>query len=64
MSVPTSEPIAIIGLDLKFPSDADTPENFYNFLLSGRSALTDIPPDRYNLEAFFHPDAERSGTVC
>ena len=58
-----SEAIAVIGLDLKFPGEASSPESFYEMLQSGRSALCDVPSDRYNLDAFYHPDQERAGTV-
>jgi acyl transferase domain-containing protein len=57
------EPIAVIGLDARLPGDGDTPERFYETLLAGRSARTKVPPERYNAEAFWHPDAERSGAV-
>ncbi|RFU25040.1 hypothetical protein B7463_g11292, partial [Scytalidium lignicola] len=57
------EPIAIIGLDARLPGDGDTAENFYNSLLAGRSARTEVPLERYNAEAFWHPDAERSGST-
>ena len=57
------EPIAIIGLDARLPGDGDTAEKFYQSLLAGRSARTEVPSDRYNVEAFWHPDAERSGSV-
>ena len=58
------EPIAVIGLDLKLPQDAATPEGFFEMLMQGRSALTEVPKDRYNLDAFYHPDSDRAGTVC
>ncbi|PYH88158.1 ketoacyl-synt-domain-containing protein [Aspergillus ellipticus CBS 707.79] len=51
--------IAIIGFDLKFPQDADTPENFWKLLLEGRSAMTEVPADRWNIDAFYHPDPDR-----
>ncbi|KAL8402829.1 hypothetical protein RB596_009256 [Gaeumannomyces avenae] len=57
------EPIAVIGLDARFPGDGDTAERFYEFLLAGRSARTDIPEDRYNADSFWHPSSERSGNV-
>lgn len=57
------EPIAIIGLDARLPGDGDTAERFYESLLAGRSARTEVPPERYNIDAFYHPDAERSGSV-
>ena len=59
----TNEAIAVIGMDLRFPGDASTPEGFYKMLQTGRSALSDIPSDRYNLDAFYHPDQDRAGAV-
>lgn len=55
------EPIAIIGMDLKFPGDASNAEGFFEMLKQGRSALSEVPKDRYNLKAFYHPDQERQG---
>ncbi|KAI3319763.1 polyketide synthase [Xylariaceae sp. AK1471] len=57
------EPIAVIGLDCKYPCDGDTPEKFYEFLVEGRSARKPIPRDRYNAEAFWHPDNHRDGVI-
>lgn len=63
MAIDTTEPIAVVGVHLKFPGDATDPEAFYNLLLSGRSARSEVPKNRYNVEAFYHPDAARAGTV-
>ncbi|KAI0396952.1 polyketide synthase [Xylariaceae sp. FL0594] len=57
------EPIAIIGLDARFPGDGDTPERFYDFLLAGRSARSEVPGDRFNVNSFWHPDPNRRGTT-
>jgi acyl transferase domain-containing protein len=57
------EPIAVIGLDLKFPGDATTPEAFFDMLLEGRSARSEVPKERFNIDAFYHPDQERAGAV-
>jgi acyl transferase domain-containing protein len=57
------EPIAIIGLNARFPGDGDTPERFYDFLLAGRSARSEVPRDRFNVDSFWHPDPNRRGTV-
>ncbi|KAI0544367.1 polyketide synthase [Xylaria curta] len=57
------EPIAVIGLDARLPGDGDTPENFYNFLLAGRKARTEVPQDRYKVDSFWHPDPNRRGTT-
>lgn len=54
---------AVVGLDLKFPGDATSPESFFDMLLQGRSALSEIPKERYNLDSFYHPDPGRAGAV-
>lgn len=63
MAIDINEAIAVVGLDLKFPGDAANPESFYEMLLRGRSALSEIPSDRFSLDSFYHPDAERAGAV-
>jgi hypothetical protein len=55
--------IAVIGLDLRFPGDGTDAESFFDMLLKGRSAMTEVPSDRYKVESFYHPDPERAGTV-
>ena len=57
------EPIAVIGLGLKFPQEATSPDAFWQMLVEGRSALTDIPKDRFNLDAFWKESPEAQGTV-
>ncbi|KAI1745051.1 polyketide synthase [Xylaria scruposa] len=57
------EPIAVIGLDAKYPCDGDTPEKFYEFLLAGRSARAPVPRERYNSAAYWHPDNHRDGII-
>ncbi|KAI3395544.1 hypothetical protein diail_1206 [Diaporthe ilicicola] len=57
------EPIAIIGVDARLPGDGDTAESFYESLLAGRSARSEIPPERFTIDSFWHPEAERSGST-
>ncbi|KAK1908588.1 Highly reducing polyketide synthase alt5 [Pyrenophora teres f. teres] len=58
-----SKPIAIIGIAFRGPGDARDPEAFYRMLVEGRSARTEIPKDRYNVDAFYHPDSDRLGSI-
>jgi acyl transferase domain-containing protein len=60
---PTSQPIAIIGISFRGPGEARDPESFYRMLVEGRSARSEIPKDRYNVDAFYHPDPERLGSI-
>ena len=52
-------PLAIVGLSLKFPGDAVTPDDFWKMLLEGRATASEFPPDRLNINAHHHPDRER-----
>ncbi len=49
------EPVAVIGFSLKFPQDATSPGAFWKLMAEKRSAMTDFPADRLNIEAFYHP---------
>jgi acyl transferase domain-containing protein len=57
------EPIAIVGLGCRFPGDATSGEKLWDFLAAKKSARSEVPRDRYNVDAFYHPDADRYGTV-
>ena len=57
------EPIAIIGLSLKFPQDATSPESFWKMLMERRCASTEFPKDRMNVDAFYNPDTNRMDTI-
>lgn len=59
----SEEDVAVIGIAIKFPQDATSTESFWNMLMDRRSALTDVPKDRYNIDAFWSPDASEPGTV-
>ena len=54
-------PIAIVGMGCRFPQDATSPEKLWGVILRKESARTDIPIDRFNVDAFYHPDSDRNG---
>ena len=58
------EPIAVIGFSLRFPQDATSPEALWQMLVDGRSSFSEFPRDRFNFDAFYHPDQSRPDTVC
>ncbi|KAK8225326.1 beta-ketoacyl synthase domain-containing protein [Phyllosticta capitalensis] len=59
----TSQPIAIVGIALRAPGEGSDPERFWQMLLNGRSARTEIPKDRYNVDGFYHPSPDRLGSI-
>ena len=57
------EPIAIVGLALRFPQDATSPRSFWQMLMEKRSAMTDVPSDRFNIDAFYREGEHETGVV-
>ncbi|RMZ67076.1 polyketide synthase [Pyrenophora seminiperda CCB06] len=57
------EPIAIVGMSAKLPQSATSPEAFWKLLEEGRSAMTEVPSDRFNIDAFYHPNGDRLNTL-
>ncbi|KAF6838015.1 KR domain-containing protein [Colletotrichum musicola] len=58
-----TQPIAIIGLNLKFPGDAVSPESFWEMLENARNASGKVPSSHFNVEAFYHPDPARMDSM-
>ena len=58
-----SMPIAIVGMGFRGPGDAVTVEKLWQMISEGRESRVKIPKERWNHEAFYHPDANRNGTV-
>ncbi|KAK6072395.1 polyketide synthase [Seiridium cupressi] len=56
-------PIAIIGISGRFPGDAENPMKLWDMVAEGRSAASSIPSNRFNSDAFYHPNTQRQGTM-
>ena len=50
------EPIAIVGIGCRFPGNADSPAAFWKLLCEGRDAISEVPPDRWLVDAFYDPE--------
>lgn len=57
------DPIVITGFAARLPQDADTSAGFWRMIYEGRNASTDVPKDRINMDAFYHPNPERPDTA-
>ncbi|GGR20606.1 type I polyketide synthase [Deinococcus ruber] len=57
------EPIAIIGIGCRFPGESSDPQSYWNFLKSGADAVTEVPADRWLVDAYFHPDHHAPGRM-
>ena len=59
----SQEPVAIIGIGCRFPGDANSPETFWKLLINGVDAISEVPADRFNIDAFYDPDLDKPGKV-
>ncbi|KAF2202553.1 hypothetical protein GQ43DRAFT_470778 [Delitschia confertaspora ATCC 74209] len=53
------EPIAIVGFAARLPGARSATE-FWDLLKDGRSAQSKVPAERFNIDAFYHPDTDRA----
>jgi len=58
-----SEPVAIIGMGLRFPGCDSDPEQFWRMIVEGRDAVKPVPQDRWDRDAFYSPDAATPGKI-
>lgn len=58
----SEEPIAIIGSACRFPGGADTPSRLWDILEDPSDLRREIPPDRFNISRYYHPDSSHHGT--
>jgi acyl transferase domain-containing protein len=47
----------------RYPGDATSPSKLWDLLDAGRSGLSTVPPNRFNIDAWYHPDSQRPGGV-
>lgn len=55
------EPVAIIGSGCRFPGGATTPARLWELLREPRDVLQEIPPSRFDVHGFYHPDSQFPG---
>ncbi len=61
--IAVAEPVAVVGIGCRFPGDVTGPESFWDLLAEGRNAISRIPADRWDADAFYHPDPLTPGRM-
>jgi acyl transferase domain-containing protein len=57
------EPIAIVGMAMRFPGGVRDARGFETLLWSGTDAISEIPPERWSLDALYDADPEAPGKM-
>ena len=58
-----AEPIAIVGMGLRFPGGANDAESFWRLLSEGADAITEVPPERWDINAYYDADVNAPGKM-
>ena len=57
------EPIAIVGIGCRMPGGVRSPADLWELLVNRVDAISDVPTDRWNLSAMYHPDPAKPGRM-
>lgn len=49
------EPVAIVGMAMRLPGGVHDAEGFWDLLVNKRNGQCRVPPDRYNIDAWYKP---------
>ncbi|MGV2921857.1 beta-ketoacyl synthase N-terminal-like domain-containing protein, partial [Streptomyces alfalfae] len=52
-----TEDVAVIGLAGRYPG-ARTPDELWRNVVEGRNCVSEVPPDRWDVDAHYHPDGK------
>ena len=58
-----TEPIAIIGIGCRFPGGVIDPESFWELLYNGVDAISEVPADRWDIDAYYSPEPGTPGKM-
>jgi acyl transferase domain-containing protein len=58
-----TEPIAVVGLGCRFPGGVVDADSYWNLLENGVDAITEIPADRWDVDAFYQAEAGHPGKM-
>ncbi|HEU0191862.1 MAG TPA: type I polyketide synthase, partial [Mycobacterium sp.] len=61
--IAAAEPIALVGIGCRFPGEVMNPEGYWDFLAGGGDGISEIPPDRWDADAYYDPDQFAPGKM-
>ncbi len=58
-----TEAVAVVGMGCRFPGNIQTLDDYWNALKYSRDCISEIPSDRWNVDAYYHRDPAIPGTM-
>ncbi|KLO91892.1 putative polyketide synthase [Fusarium fujikuroi] len=62
-ATPDEDPLCIVGMACRLPGGIRSPDDLWDFMIQKKSAYGPVPADRYNINGFYHPQSNRSGST-
>ena len=59
----TTEAVAVVGLGCRFPGGAGDPEAYWRLLRDGVDAVTEVPAERWDIEAYYDANPDAAGRM-
>ena len=61
--IAVTEPVAVAGIGCRFPGGVVGSEGYWAFLANGGDAISEVPADRPDADAFYDPDPLALGRI-
>jgi phthiocerol/phenolphthiocerol synthesis type-I polyketide synthase D len=61
--ISVAEPVAVVGIGCRFPGGVVGPDSYWAFLANGGNAISEVPADRWDAEAFYDADPMAPGRM-
>ena len=55
--------VAIVGMACRLPGYVSNLERFWDLCLKARDTWSEVPPERFSQQSFYHPNPERTNCV-
>ncbi|MCB9551725.1 MAG: hypothetical protein H6705_07540 [Myxococcales bacterium] len=55
--------VAIVGMACRLPGGVRDPDALWRLLVEGREGIVEVPPDRWDVDAWYDPDPEAPGKM-
>ena len=61
--ISAAEPVAVVGVGCRFPGGVTGPDDYWKFLINAGDAIVEVPPDRWDAEAYYDEDPLAPGRM-